>query len=277
LWADPEDVSSLITVKDARGGTIGGLERDDFTVLAAGVPQQIAIFERQTDRRLSVVMLFDVSPSVAKERKFEQEAALRFLRALLGTGSNPADRVAVHRFSDFVDEAQAFTSSLARLEKAVTSSHRRGGTSVYDALYLAAHTLEKRQGRKVIVILTDGGDTTSTTSFHQAQEACQLADAVIYSIVLVPIISDSGRNLGGENALKTLSANTGGLAFVQDGPARLDESFRQIERDLRTQYLVAFYPRGLPSSKDRFRRIDLRVNRPGLRVLARSGYYSPPD
>ena len=147
---DVKLVNVLATVKDARGGTIGGLERDDFTVLAAGVPQQIAIFERQTDRRLSVVMLFDVSPSVAKERKFEQEAALRFLRALLGTGSNPADRVAVHRFSDFVDEAQAFTSSLARLEKAVTSSHRRGGTSVYDALYLAAHTLEKRQGRKVM-------------------------------------------------------------------------------------------------------------------------------
>jgi Ca-activated chloride channel family protein len=266
-------VNVLATVKNLQATPVGDLDKSDFTVLAGGVPQQIAVFERQTDRPLSVTLLFDASGSVAKELKFAREAALRFLRSNLGAGSKPGDRIAIYRFSHEVEEIQGFTASVERLEKAVLSIQTSGGTSVYDALYLAAQRLEGRQGRKVIVIITDGGDTTSSTTFHQALEAAQLADAVIYSIIVVPITSDAGRNLRGENALKGMSASTGGLAFMQYSGQDMDRTFPEIERALRVQYLIGFYPQGLPASKERFQRIELRVNRPGLRVLARSGFF----
>jgi len=271
--ADVKLVQVLATVNDSRGAPIGGLEREDFTMLAAGTPQQIAVFERQTDRPLSVVLLFDASPSVAKEWKFEQEAALRFVRSLLGPGAHPRDRIAVYKFSDYVQEMQGFTSSPSRLEKALSSIKSHGGTSVYDAIYLAAQVLENRQGRRVIVAITDGGDTTSSLNFSNGLEAAQRADAVVYSVIVVPITSDAGRNLGGENALKTISAATGGAAFRQHSSEHLDNAFRQIEKELRTQYLIAFYPRGIPAGTGHFHKIELQVYRPAVRVRARSGYY----
>ncbi len=270
-------VNVLTTVKDARGGIVADLEKEDFTILAAGVPQQIAVFERQTDRPLSVMLLFDSSPSVTKERKFEQDAALRFVRNLLGRGANPADRVAVLSFSSYVNEVQGFTRTLQRLEKALLAIVPSPGTSVYDALYLAAEKLDDREGRRVIIIITDGEDTTSNISFAEAQEGCQKRDVVVYSIVVVPITADAGRNLGGENALRTLSAATGGLAFIQHRGDDLDAAFRRIERELRTQYLLAFYPRGLPPATGRFRRLEVQVGRPNLRVLSRTGYYAPAE
>ena len=274
---DVKLVTVIATVKNMSGLPVGDLEREDFAVLVDGVEQPIAVFERQTDRPLSVVLLFDSSPSVAKELKFEQEAAVRFVRNLLGPGAHAADRIAVYRFSDYVDEVQGFTASAPLLEKAVLSIRTHGGTSMYDALYLAGQKLEKREGRKVIVIITDGGDTTSTIRFAQALEGVQLADAVVYSIIVVPITSDAGRNLGGENALKTLSASTGGFAVLQYSERDLDHTFRQIERDLRLQYVIGFYPRGIPPGPERFHHIELKVNRPGARVLARTGYFSGPD
>ncbi len=270
-------VTVLATVKNSQGVPTGELEREDFTLFAAGVPQRIAIFERQTDRPLSIALLFDASPSVAKELRFEQEAAVRFIRSLLGSGANPADRIAVYKFSDFVDEVQGFTNSVQRLERAALSIRTHGGTSLYDALYLAAQGLQNREGRKVIVVITDGDDTTSDIKFSQALEAVQLADAVVYSIIVVPITNDAGRNLGGENALKTMSAATGGLAFLQHSGQDLDSNFRQIERDLRFQYLIGFYPQGVPAGPDRFHRIELQVKRPGMKVLARTGYFSGPE
>src|SRR5262249_3229310 len=99
----------------------------------------------------------------------------------------------------------------------------------------------------------------------------------VYSIIVVPITSDAGRNLGGENALKTMSASTGGLAFRQYSERDLDKTFRQIERDLRVQYLLGFYPRGIPSGPERFHRIEVQVNCPSCKVLARSGFFSGPE
>lgn len=269
-------VNVLATVKDQQGAPTGELERENFSIFAGGVPQEIAVFERQTDRPLSVALLFDASPSVGKELKFEQDAAIKFIRSLLSSGANPADRVAVYKFSDFVDEVQDFTSSVSRLERAIPTIRVHGGTSLYDALYLAAQRLERLEGRKVIVVITDGDDTTSDIKFNEALRTVQLANAVVYSVVVVPITNDAGRNLGGENALKTMSAATGGVAFMQHSAQDLDGIFRQIERELRLQYLIGFYPRDVPDASSRFHRIELRVDRPGLQVLARTGYFSAP-
>jgi Ca-activated chloride channel family protein len=273
---DVELVNVVATVKDAGGSLVADLEKDDFTVLAEGVPQQIAVFERQTGRPLSVTLLFDSSLSVAKELRFEQEAALRFVRSLLSAGGHPDDRIAVYKFSGFVDLLADFTASLARLERALFSIKPENGTSLYDALYLASERLANREGRRVIIVVTDGGDTTSNTGFAKALEIAQRAEAAVYSIIVVPITSDAGRNLGGENALRTISGSTGGVWFRQHAEKDVDQAFRRIERDLRIQYLLGFYPRGLPASRGRFRRLDVKVRRPDLQVLARNGYYAAP-
>lgn len=270
-------VNVIATVKDPSGKPVGDLEKKNFRVAAGGAPQEIAVFERHTDRPISVALLFDASLSVAKELKFEQDAAMRFLRSLLGSGANPLDAVAIYRFSSFVDKMQSFTGSLQRLREAVYLIRPESGTSVYDALYLAAEDLNGREGRKVIIIITDGGDTTSSTTYQEALEALHLADAVLYSIIVVPITSDAGRNLGGEHALRTLSGGTGGLWFRQHADKDLDEAFRQILRDLRLQYLIGFYPRGLPPGGGRFHRLEVEVDRPGVRVLARTGFFTPPE
>ena len=277
---DVQLVSVVATVKDPSGAVVTGLDKDDFTVLAGGVPQQIAHFERQTGRPLSVVLLFDASSTVAKELRFEQEAAHRFVRHLLSRGAHPQDRVAVYEFTSHVNEITDFTGSLSRLEKALYAIRPKGGTSLYDAIYLASERLEKREGRKVIIAVTDGGDTTSNKEFADSLAAAQKAEAAVYSIIVVPVTSDAGRNLGGENALRTLSGATGGVWFRQHTEGDLDRAFGQIERDLRIQYLLGFYPRNVPPSQDRFYRLEVQVRREGLEVLARNGYYgeaSPPD
>lgn len=270
---DVKLVNVIATVKDASGRPIGDLDKSNFRVLAAGAPQEIAVFERQTDRPLSVALLFDASLSVAKELKFEQDAALRFVRQLLGAGAHRQDRVAVYRFSSEVFQMVGFTASPERLKEALYQIRPESGTSLYDALYLAAEDLERREGRKVVIVVTDGGDTTSNTTYHRALEALQLADAVVYSVIVIPVTSDAGRNLGGENALITISGSTGGLWFRQHTEQNLDRTFDQILRDLRVQYLLGFYPRGVPAGGDRFRRLEIRVDRPGVQVLARNGYY----
>lgn len=274
---DVKLVNVIATVKDSGGRPLGDLEKENFRLSAAGVPQQIAVFERQTDRPLSVALLFDASLSVAKELRFEQEAALRFVRSLLGEGAHPSDQVAVFSFSSYVDQVERFTASLERLRAAVYSIKPESGTSVYDALYLAAERLEKREGRKVIIIVTDGGDTTSNASYQEALQAVQLADGVVYSIIVVPITSDAGRNLGGENALKTISGATGGLWFREHADKDLDQAFQQIRRDLRVQYLLGFYPQGVPAGAGKFHRIEIQVDRAGVRVLARSGFFTPRE
>jgi Ca-activated chloride channel family protein len=147
------------------------------------------------------------------------------------------------------------------------------GTALYDAILLASRDIEDRPGRKVLVIVTDGGDTVSHADFQRAAEAAQLADAVIYPVLVVPIVNDAGRNTGGENALSTLAERTGGRVFQPSLGAALDQTFDQIIHDLRTQYLLAFYPKNVPLTKERFHTLNISLHDPQLQVKARNGYY----
>ena len=272
-------VNLLVTVKDANGGPIADLAVEDFTVVDGGQEREIVVFEKSTNRPLSVVLMLDTSLSTAKELQFEQESAERFFARLLGPGSHADDRVAVLQFSDFVEILTSFTRSEKRLQKALSLVKRGGGTSMYDAVFLAARQLKNRQGRRVMVVITDGGDTTSYTPFSEALESAYNIDAVLYGIIVIPIRSDAGRNTGGENALKTLAANTGGATFVQYASENLDDSFHQILDNLRTQYLLGYYPPERDSDTERFRKIQVSVKRPAAQVLSRNGYYlsaAPP-
>jgi Ca-activated chloride channel homolog len=270
--ADVQLVRILATVKDQSGALVGSLEKSDFEVRDNGIVQQISVFERQTDQPLSVAVLIDNSGSTAKDLKFETDSVTRFLRALLREG-NPQDAVSLYSFNWEIVKQNGFTRNVAAVERSLRALRGEAGTSLYDAILLASRDIEDRQGRKVLVIVTDGGDTTSRSDFQRATEAAQLADAVIYPVLVVPITNDVGRNIGGENALTTLSLRTGGRVFEPSLGAALDQAFDQILRDLRTQYLIAFYPRDVPVTKERFHSLEISLDKSGLQVKARNGYY----
>ncbi|HOL71380.1 MAG TPA: VWA domain-containing protein [Bryobacteraceae bacterium] len=269
-------VRILATVKTNSGELVGNLQKEDFSIFDNGVPQEIAVFEHHTEQPLSIAILIDTSSSTGIELRYEVQSVTRFLRALFASG-NPQDAVELYSFDADTTLLVPFTRRLDRLERELKGLKGSGGTSLYDAVCFAAESLQQREGRHVLVVITDGGDTTSAKTFHQALEAAQMADAVIYPILVMPITNDPGRNIGGENALTLMAQNTGGRVFAPSlGPA-LDQAFTEILRDLRTQYLIGYYPKDVPPSKDRFHRIQIKVNRPDLRVLARSGYYETSE
>ena len=164
-------VTLPVTVKDADGAPVGDLERGDFEILEAGVARRVAVFERRTNRPLSVALMLDTSLSTAIELRYERESASRFLKNLLGRGSHPGDRAAVFSFSADVQVHQRFTRDRRALERALGSMRPESGTSVYDAVRLASGELARREGRRVIVMITDGGDTTSHWRFADALRA----------------------------------------------------------------------------------------------------------
>jgi Ca-activated chloride channel family protein len=265
-------VRVVATVKTLAGQVVGTLGKDEFEVYDNGVKQQVGVFEHQTEQALSVILMVDTSGSTAKELKYEADSAARFFRALLGEG-NLEDSVALFTFNWEVRQEQGFTRDLKALDARLKLLHGDAGTAMYDAVYLGAQQLEPRQGRKVIVVVTDGGDTVSKFSVHKALEAAQLADAVIYAIVVMPITNEAGRNTGGEHALDFMASGTGGRCFLPSVGAELDKAFTSIITELRTQYLLGYYPKDVPASKDRFHKLEVRVTRPDLRVSARNGYY----
>jgi Ca-activated chloride channel family protein len=275
--SDVRLVNVLATVQDENGNPIGGLEKKDFRILDEGVEREIAVFERRTDRPLSIVLLVDTSMSTGIELKYEREAAKRFAAQLLGPGAHPDDRLAVMKFSEGVDMLVDFSRTPRNIERAIDRLKAEYGTSLYDGVLLASEELEPRGGRHVIIAISDGSDTTSYTSFGASLEAAHSADAVVFSLIVRPVKADAGRNVGGENTLKMFASNTGGLTFIEYSEEGIDRAFGEILENLRTQYLLGYYPPEHTDPKTRFRKIGLEVNVPHQRVLARAGYYVPEE
>lgn len=274
--SDVRLVTFPVTVKDGNGAPLGDLDRADFRILEEGVPREVAVFERSTNRPVSVALMLDASLSTAIELRYERQSAGRFLASLLGRGSQPADNAAVFAFSSGVVALSAFTRDHGKLEKALQRVRPETGTSLYSAVVLASDVLARRAGRRVIVLITDGGDTTSRVRFADALRAAHTSESAIYALIVLPIRSDAGRNRGGEHALISLAKSTGGEAFVQHGADNLDEAFGQILRSLRTQYLLGYYPRNdTAETGGEFRKVEIQVAREGAVVLARSGYFAP--
>jgi Ca-activated chloride channel family protein len=270
-------VHIVATVKNRAGQLVGGLQKEDFLVSDNGVPQEIKIFERQTDQPLSVGLLIDVSGSTQKDLKFETDSAAKFVRALLGEG-NPKDAIKLWGFDyDVHEETPNFTHRMDLLESRLKTIHGSAGTSLFDAIWFAAHDLELRDGRKAMVIVTDGGNTTSSKDSHQALEATQLADAVMYPVVVIPILNNAGRNTAGENVLTFMAEGTGGRTFTPALGGQLDRAFRDIINELRTEYLLGYYPHNVPPTKNRFHTLQVRAKSPELQVSARNGYYGDAE
>lgn len=273
---DVQLVRILATVKDGNGQVIATLDKSDFQVLDNGAPQELKIFEHHTEQPLSIAVMIDTSASTGIDLKYEVDSVSRFFNALFKEG-NSDDAAALLAFNWETTLVSDFTHNLERLERGLRGIRAEGGTSLYDAICLASASLDDREGRHVIIVVTDGGDTTSIRTFHDALKAAHLADVVLYPVLVVPVTNDPGRNVGGENALATLADGTGGRVFAPTLGAALDAAFLEIIRDLRTQYLLAYYPKDVPLTKDPFHRVEVKVKRPGLRVSARSGYYGETE
>lgn len=272
FYASTKLVRLIVTVKNDRGDLVGDLEAGDFRVFDSGVEQTIRSFEHHTEVPLSVSLLVDTSGSTRKDLDYEVASIRKFIRALLREG-NRQDSVALYAFNHEVTLLTSFTRNESRLNGTLGRLRANSGTSLYDAVFLASRQIEDRDGRHIMVIVTDGGDTTSQQSFQAALRAAQYSEAVVYPILVTPITTEPGRNLGGERVLAQFASNTGGRMFEPAQSNQLDGIFTQLLRDLRTQYLLAFRPENLPPDLPEFHPIRVEVNRPGLRVSTRSGYY----
>ena len=265
-------VNVFVSVTDEHGAPVPGLSKANFEVKEDDKLQSISVFEKESALPLSIVLDIDSSLSTRRDLPLELASARRFVHAIL----RPVDGLSLYDFSEIVDELVPFTSDLRTIDRGIDRVRLGSATALYDALYLGAQALERRQGRKVIVVITDGGDTVSKVDYHEALRAAQEAEAIVYSIIIVPIEASAGRDLGGEHALIQLSEDTGGRYFYATSVPQLDDAFRQISDELRTQYLLAYYPSQRLSDSD-YRRIQVSVTGvtdSSFKVRNRTGYYT---
>ena len=270
-------VNVALNVMDATGAPVGGLTREDFEILEDGKVQKIAVFERETTTPLSIVLAIDTSESVLSNERLEKEAAKRFVNALL----REQDELDLMEFSDVVREIVPFTNQKKRIESGINQVQRGEATAVYDAIYLASDRLATTSAadgrRRVVVLITDGGDTVKGSRYVQAIEQAQRAGAMVYSIIIVPIYADAGRNTAGEHALIQMAKDTGGKYYYANEPKDLEPAFRHVSDDLRTQYLLGYYaPRR--GKDDSYRTIKVQMTDEALQgkydLRYRAGYYA---
>ena len=255
-------VNIPLNVADVKGAPIGGLSVDDFTLAEDGKPQKIAIFERSTTSPLSIVLAIDASESVLRDEALERNAAKHFVKALI----REQDEVDLMDFSDTVREIVPFTNNLKRIDSGLSDLQRGDATALYDAIYLASQRLGETHSapsrtasqeaadlrRRVIVLITDGNDTVKGSHYTQALEQAQRAGAMVYSLIIVPVYADAGRNTGGEHALIQMADDTGGKYYYVSDPKDLEPALRHVSDDLRTQYLIGYYapPRPLHDEEE---------------------------
>ncbi len=265
-----------VTVVDAGGVPVGGLEKGDFAVADEGRPQTIAVFERESATPLSIVLAIDASETVLTSARLEREAAKHFVKALL----REQDELDLMDFADAVREIVPFTNSRQRIDTGLREVTRGDETALYDAVYLASERLGETSAtggrRRVLVVISDGGDSKNKSTYGQAVEQAQRAGVAIFAIIVVPVAADAGRNTGGEHALIQMADDTGGRFYYVEDPRQLDAAFAKVSDDLRTQYVLGYYaPKA--GRDDRFRRITVTLTRPALAgadtLRYRKGYF----
>jgi len=270
-------VNVAVNVTDAHGAPVAGLTQSDFQISEDSHPQKIAFFEKDSTTPLSIVLAIDSSESIFNNVRLEKEAARHFVNAIL----RDQDELDLMDFSDTVREIVPFTNRKKQVERGLNQLQPGDETVLYDAIYLASQLLSQtRQDagrRRVLVLITDGVDTKDTR-YEQAIEQAQRAGAMIYSLIIVPVQADAGRNTGGEHALIQMSEDTGGKYYYVEDPKDLDAAFSHVSDDLRTQYVLGYYaPQGVRHDQS-LRTIGVQMSDPSLRskysLRYRTGYYS---
>ena len=289
IKVDVSVVNVLAAVHDKKGALVAHLTKDDFTILEDGKPQPIKYFTPESDLPLTIGMLVDVSGSQENLIGIERSAASEFFSKVL----RKKDEAFLIMFGPEAELLQDYTNSTRLLNDGLNRLEVRGGvggygpgpvpsigqprgTILYDAVYLAANDkLRTEVGRKVIVVITDGVDEGSRLTIEQAIEAGQKADAVIYSI----LYSDPrfrgpfGTFGGGEGALRKMSDATGGRVFRVDRGHPLDQVFRELQEEMRSQYSIGYTP--VNDAKDgSYRKLEVKLSNKDLKAQARKGYYA---
>lgn len=284
-------VNVLFSVSDKQNRYINDLTKDDITILEDGKPQQVFTFKKETDLPLTMALMIDVSLSERYVLPVLKDAGFHFFNSVIRAGK---DTAAVIKFEREPMLMQGLTSSPGRLRKALEevayvapppigiaggptppiNPNAMGGTSIWDSVVAtSADLLAGEAGRKTMILLTDGDDTTSRMKIADAINEALKAEASIYAIG----IGDPAFGGVNEGKLKQLCEATGGRAYFPRGPSDLDRAFAELERDLRQQYLIAYEPDNVVPDGG-FRKIEVRVNNRNpkdLKIRHRRGYYAP--
>jgi VWFA-related protein len=287
LKVDVDIVNVLFSVRDKKGALIGNLEKDDFAVFEEGKQQTIKYFTRESDLPLTLGLLVDVSGSQRNLIGVEKQAASEFFSKVL----RQKDMAFLISFGSEAELLQDSTNSVSLLKKGLDSLRensavggfgpgpvptigKQRGTILFDAVYLAAtEKLRTEVGRKAIVLITDGVDVGSRQTLREAIDAAHRADTIIYSIQYLDHGAYGGFGMGGDGDLKRMSEDTGGRMFRVDRKHTLDDIFREIQEEMRTQYAVGY----VPTAEDRtgFRKLEIKTPaKKDLRVQARKGYFA---
>jgi VWFA-related protein len=284
-------VNILFNVRDKKGGLVGSLNKDDFKVFEDGKEQEVKYFNRETDLPLTIGLLIDVSASQMNLIEIEKNAAYQFFGSVL----RKQDLAFLISFGEESELLQDYTNSPKLLRAGLEGLHvssgvggfgpgpvptisQPRGTVLYDAVYVAsADELKGQVGRKVLVLITDGEDEGSKYKISQAIEAAQKADAIIYGFYYVDRAFYMGHGMvfGGssDSALRQMSEDTGGHVFHIDNKNPLQQAFRELQDEMRSQYAIGYTPTN--ATKDgSFRKIEIRANSKDLKVQARKGYFA---
>jgi VWFA-related protein len=264
-------VNILFTVTDGRGRLVSGLSKADFAVEEDGRKQEILHFSKENELPLTLALVIDTSPSIQPVFNAEKRTAILFLRSIL----RPMDLATVIGFDRSVTLMEDFTQNSARLAAAIRDLEIGGGTSLFDAVYLAAKDrLSAEAGRKAIILISDGDDTTSKLKQTDALTAAHQSDAVIYSIYITP--PRGSRQRRGLGTLRKLSEETGGGFYSLNSETDFNSIFDQIGRELRSQYSLG-YKSTNTAHDGKYRRIRILPRDRSLMIRARQGYYPPRD
>jgi VWFA-related protein len=275
-------VNVLATVRNRTGSLVGGLNQEDFSLSEDGRPQTIRYFARESDLPLTLGLMVDTSASQRRVLDAERGASFRFLDQVLRENK---DQVFIMQFDSAVQLRQPLTSNRRQLSESLsyvdteTESQLRlqngGGTMLYDAVAKASNEIMRgRQGRKALILLTDGVDFGSYGTADQAIAAAQRADTLVFSI----LYSDPGAygpfgGPDGRGVLEKISSETGGGFFEVSKKRTIDQIFDDLEAELRSQYNLG-YVSDQPVRISEFRTVHVAVKQKGLVVQARHRYWA---
>jgi Ca-activated chloride channel family protein len=271
-----ELVSLNVSVTDA-GKYVTDLEQKDFEVFEDGARQAISFFSRK-QQPIALSILLDTSNSMEDKLKTAQEAAIGFVRRL-----KPDDVASVIDFNSQVRIIQDFTGDMDVLDRAIRSTQANGSTSLYNALYVSLKELRKvpvrsedEIRRQAVVVLSDGDDTSSLMPYEEVLDLAKRSETAVYTIGLRPPANETIR--GGfkeaEFVLRQLAQETGGRSFFPNSVHELPKIYDLISQELSTLYSIGYTSRN-PSRNGAWRRIVVRVARPGMLARTRQGYYGP--
>jgi len=253
-----------ISVTSETGASITGLQKPEFTVLENGAQQTISSFDFASNLPISVGVLIDHSGSMQKRMGEAKKAAVDFFRSIIGS----RDRAFVAAFASDPTKFAPFVSDVATLESQVGEiPDALGGTALYDAIVTGLYRFRNVQGRKALIVITDGEDTTSRLPYDDMLTYARAARVPLYFIG----IGMRSFSLGGSGTMKSLAAETGGVAYFIRDVELLGETYKTLERELRSQYLITYHAQS--SAKDReYRTVEVKVARPGATVRTIRGY-----